>query len=89
MKAAVRAHVRRRARHSCEYCLLHDDDLPAFSFHVEHVIARKHGHFRWVGPRLLRVTSQGGATIAVLNINASDRIASLHLMIVARVFRPE
>jgi HNH endonuclease len=43
MKASVRRLVRSRAVNRCEYCLLHEDDLPLFSFHVEHVIASKHG----------------------------------------------
>lgn len=38
----VRQFVVTRAKHRCEYCLLHEDD--AYSPHqVDHVIARKHG----------------------------------------------
>jgi hypothetical protein len=112
-----------------------EDELPSFSFDVEHIIARKHGgseehenlcwschscnlakssnlsgvdpttgrvarlfnprrqrwkwHFNWVGPRLVGITSQGRATIAVLNINATDRVALRQLLIMARVFPPE
>ena len=43
MAAAVRAFVRERAGHRCEYCHLHEDDADYLSFHVEHVIARQHG----------------------------------------------
>src|SRR5437763_266715 len=42
MKASTRAFVRSRARRRCEYCQLHEDDLPLFPFHVEHIVARKH-----------------------------------------------
>src|SRR5437667_11691040 len=43
MDAALRAFVRERAGHRCEYCRLHEDDDDYLSFHVEHVIARQHG----------------------------------------------
>lgn len=41
--AALRAFVRHRAGHRCEYCRLHEDDDELFSFHAEHVIAKQHG----------------------------------------------
>jgi len=43
MKKPTRALVRSRAARRCEYCRLHEDDLPLFSFHVEHVLPKKHG----------------------------------------------
>src|SRR5262245_11397834 len=43
MKRAVRALVRSRAGKRCEYCRLHENDLPLFPFHVEHIIPKKHG----------------------------------------------
>jgi hypothetical protein len=43
MTESLRSIVSRRARHRCEYCRLHEDDLPRQPFHLEHVIARKHG----------------------------------------------
>ena len=43
MKASTRALARSRAARRCEYCRLHESDLPLFPFHVEHIIARKHG----------------------------------------------
>jgi 5-methylcytosine-specific restriction endonuclease McrA len=42
MADAVRRAVAARAASRCEYCRLHSDD-DAFAFHVEHVIAIKHG----------------------------------------------
>ena len=42
MKPSVRSFVRRRAGHRCEYCRLHEMDQPLLSFHVEHIIAKKH-----------------------------------------------
>jgi len=43
MKASTRALVRARAERRCEYCLLHEDDLPLFRFHIEHILPKKHG----------------------------------------------
>ena len=43
MRESLRAFVRLRARRRCEYCRFHEDDLPMWSFHVEHILPRKHG----------------------------------------------
>lgn len=43
MNRKLRFLVRQRARRCCEYCLLHEVDLPLYPFHVEHIIAEKHG----------------------------------------------
>jgi hypothetical protein len=43
MDAATRRSVWERAGRRCEYCWLHQDQLPFTTFHVEHVVARKHG----------------------------------------------
>ncbi|HVJ86411.1 MAG TPA: HNH endonuclease signature motif containing protein [Caulifigura sp.] len=43
MDAALRAFVRERAGHRCEYCQVHESDDDFLAFHVEHVIAVKHG----------------------------------------------
>lgn len=40
---STRERVLRRAGHRCEYCRLHEDDHPLFTFHVEHIIAKQHG----------------------------------------------
>lgn len=42
MKQAVRTFVRLRAGKRCEYCQLHESDQPLLSFHIEHIVARKH-----------------------------------------------
>jgi hypothetical protein len=42
MNAATRRRVRLRAGARCEYCRLHEDDEP-YTFHVEHIVPRKHG----------------------------------------------
>lgn len=40
--AALRRLVIERAGNCCEYCLLDQEDSP-FSFHIEHIVAEKHG----------------------------------------------
>ena len=45
MDDALRAAVASRAAHRCEYCHILDED-DAFSFHIEHIIALKHGGSR-------------------------------------------
>ena len=40
--AELRRFVARRARHVCEYCLIHEDDT-FFGCEIEHVISEKHG----------------------------------------------
>ena len=42
MKRAVRRFVRLRAGQRCEYCRLHESDQPLLSFHIEHLVAKKH-----------------------------------------------
>src|SRR5260370_6420521 len=43
MTRSLRSLVSDRAGHRCEYCRLHEADLPRYPFHLEHVIPRKHG----------------------------------------------
>ncbi len=41
--AALRKFVRERARNRCEYCCIHQDQDPFFTFPIDHIIARQHG----------------------------------------------
>jgi len=43
MRSETREFVRSRAADRCEYCGLHEEDSPAVSHQIEHVIPRKHG----------------------------------------------
>jgi putative hemolysin len=43
MTAAQREAVRQRAGGRCEYCRLPDSAMEPEDFHVEHIIAKKHG----------------------------------------------
>ncbi len=35
--------MRSRSGRRCEYCRLHESDLPLFPFHIEHILPKKHG----------------------------------------------
>ena len=43
MERRLRQLVRRRAAYRCEYCQLRENELAEIAFHVEHIIALKHG----------------------------------------------
>jgi len=43
MKRSLLAMARARAGQRCEYCRLHESDLPLFPFHIEHIVPKKHG----------------------------------------------
>jgi hypothetical protein len=43
MEPTLRDLVCRRAGNRCEYCQLRQEHLPFTTFHVEHIIPRKHG----------------------------------------------
>jgi len=38
----VRHFVRRRAGACCEYCRFHENDLPLWPFHLDHIVAAQH-----------------------------------------------
>ena len=42
MSPRARRLVRDRADRRCEYCRFHEDDLPLWPFHLDHVIAGQH-----------------------------------------------
>ena len=42
MSPRLRRLVRNRARRRCEYCRLHENDLPLWSFHADHIVAEQH-----------------------------------------------
>jgi hypothetical protein len=42
MDSAVRALVWQRAGDRCEYCHLHQSDSPFRTFHIDHIVPRKH-----------------------------------------------
>ena len=43
MDPRLRQQVRERAGGRCEYCRIHQDQDPFFTFPIDHVVARQHG----------------------------------------------
>ncbi len=43
MQESVKSLVRERAGNRCEYCQLHQNDLPLAALHIEHILLKKHG----------------------------------------------
>ena len=39
MDVATRRLVQARAGHRCEYCRIHEEDDPYFTFHIEHILS--------------------------------------------------
>ncbi len=39
----IRQVVRKRADFGCEYCHFHEEHLPLWPFHLDHIIPRQHG----------------------------------------------
>ena len=81
MDARLRAQVRERAGRRCEYCRIHEDEDPFFTFPVDHVIAQQHGGatslenlclscFRYnahKGPNLSSVDPSTGVTVLLFH----------------------
>jgi hypothetical protein len=134
MNAATRKLVWKRARDRCEYCRIHQDDEPFYRMHVEHIVARQHGHddevenlalcchhdnchkgtnlsgidpatrrvtrlfnprrqrwdrhFYFKGPIIVGRTPCGRTTVAVLALNARDRVELRAELIADGVFPP-
>lgn len=38
----IRRLVRDRASRRCEYCRFHEEDLPLWPFHLDHIVAKQH-----------------------------------------------
>jgi hypothetical protein len=80
MDEAIRDAVAVRAARSCEYCRIREAD-DAYSFHVEHIIARKHGGATALdnlafacqhcnlhkGPNLSGIDPQSGAVVMLFH----------------------
>jgi len=43
MDDATKHFIRQRAHNCCEYCGVHQEYYPDFTFHMEHIVARQHG----------------------------------------------
>lgn len=72
MKASTRALVRSRAARRCEYCRLHEDDLPLYAFHIEHILPKKHGGTD--APKLLAWSCQYCNLAKSSNLSGRDTV---------------
>ena len=81
MTAADRQAVRKRAHNRCEYCRIHQDDIPFVPLQLEHVIPRQHkgkdaiGNLalachrcnKFKGPNLSAIDPRTGRVVRVFN----------------------
>lgn len=81
MDPRLRQEVRERAGGRCEYCRMHEDHDPFFTFPIDHVIAKQHGGgetpenlclscFRCnvhKGPNLASIDPETGVTAALFH----------------------
>ena len=73
MDARLRAQVRDRAGGRCEYCRIHEDEDPFFTFPIDHVIAQQHG---------------GATTLDNLCLSCSDETPIRARILQASIRRP-
>jgi hypothetical protein len=77
---ALRWLVAERARQSCEYCLLHEDDA-YFSHQIDHIISRKHGGLSEednLAYACLRCNAWKGSDIGSLDYRTGEVVALFH-----------
>ena len=81
MGAARRKLVRKRASNRCEYCCVHQDQDPFFSFHIDHIIARQHGGRTELDNLCLscyRCNSHKGPNIASIDPKTDELVPLFH-----------
>jgi hypothetical protein len=81
MDAALRRLVRERARYRCEYCLIHQDQDPFFTFPVDHIVAMQHGGATEADNLCLscyRCSSHKGPNIASLDPETGELVRLFH-----------
>jgi len=81
MDAALREHVRERAGNRCEYCRIHQDQDPFFTFPVDHTIARQHGGKTESDNLCLscyRCNSHKGPNIASIDPDTKEMVRLFH-----------
>jgi hypothetical protein len=79
--AALRKLVRERARHRCEYCRIHQDQDPFFTFPIDHIIALQHGGKTESDNLCLscyRCNSHKGPNIASIDSDTGEMVTLFH-----------
>ena len=81
MKEALRDQVRQRAGLRCEYCCVHQDQDPFYTFPVDHVIAQQHRGATTLENLALscfRCNSHKGPNIASIDRVTSEMVPLFH-----------
>src|SRR3990172_8631522 len=81
MDAALRELVRERAGSRCEYCRIHQDQDPFFTFPVDHIIAVQHGGTTEAENLCLscyRCNSHKGPNVASLDPRTGELVRLFH-----------
>lgn len=81
MDDALRSFVRERAGNRCEYCRIHQDQDPFFTFPIDHVIARQHGGRTEADNLCLscyRCNSHKGPNIAGIDPKTKEMVRLFH-----------
>ncbi len=81
MDAALRELVRERAGNRCEYCRIHQDQDPFFTFPVDHIIARQHGgktESQNLCLSCYRCNSHKGPNIASIDPDTKEMVRLFH-----------
>jgi hypothetical protein len=81
MDAALRRLVRERAESRCEYCRIHQDQDPFFTFPVDHIIAVQHGGTTEAENLCLscyRCNSHKGPNVASLDPRTGELVRLFH-----------
>jgi hypothetical protein len=82
MLPRLRQFARSRAGRRCEYCRFHEDDLPLWPFHLDHIRAKQHGGSD--APQNLAWACQGCSLFKGTNLSAVDPDSGR----VVRLFNP-
>ena len=75
-----RAEVARRAKHRCEYCLIHEDDV-GFRHQIDHIVSRKHGgssDFDNMAYACVHCNRRKGSDIASIDARTGDAVRLFH-----------
>src|SRR5262245_2235659 len=81
MPRGLRQSVRERAEGRCEYCRFHENHLPFWPFHLEHVVVRQHGgtdnlaNLAWDWPRC---NALKGTNLSAMDPDSAEVVRLFH-----------
>jgi hypothetical protein len=77
---ALRSEVAARAKHRCEYGLIHEDDT-GFRLQVDHIVGRKHGGLSVAGNlayACVLCNRSKGSEVASVNVHSGEIVRLFH-----------